>query len=331
MCGKTSRGYHFADAMKKLAPAIIVAGSMLITSPVNANCGSSFCTINTNWDAQGVWDAPGLKLDLRGEYVTQDTLRSHTGTAKRSEVEDQDHEEIRTINRNLLATFDYSWSRQWGVAVQVPFVNRFHEHLHNHEDEPPELEQWRFKRLGDVRVTGRYQFTGDVDSAVGALFGLKLPTGSFNVKNSERELAERTLQPGTGTTDLLLGAYVNGRPIASALTWFGQVFVQAPLNERDEFRPGEQLSLDAGLGYAFNPSVSALLQVNLSLRGRDEGDEAETEESGSTQAFVSPGFSVEIFRDGRLYGFYQIPIYQRVNGVQLTADRAFVLGLRKAF
>src|SRR3546814_1083114 len=41
----------------------------------------------------------------------------------------------------------------------------------------------------------------------GLNFGLKLPTGSFRVKNDEGAVAERSLQPGTGTVDGLLGAY----------------------------------------------------------------------------------------------------------------------------
>ena len=44
-------------------------------------------------------------------------------------------------------------------------------------------------------------------SFFGLSFGLKLPTGEFDVRNAMGALAERSLQPGTGTTDLLLGAF----------------------------------------------------------------------------------------------------------------------------
>ncbi len=55
--------------------------------------------------------------------------------------------------------------------------------------------------------------------SAGVALGLKLPTGSFTVTNSEGVAAERMLQPGTGTTDarqvyayvqLPLYQYVNG-------------------------------------------------------------------------------------------------------------------------
>ena len=43
-------------------------------------------------------------------------------------------------------------------------------------------------------------------STVGVLFGLKLPTGKTTCECAGRP-AERTLQPGSGTTDALLGGY----------------------------------------------------------------------------------------------------------------------------
>ena len=46
--------------------------------------------------------------------------------------------------------------------------------------------------------------------AFGLQFGIKLPTGKFDVANDEGEVAERSLQPGSGTTDAILGAFYNG-------------------------------------------------------------------------------------------------------------------------
>src|SRR3546814_3161945 len=86
---------------------------------------------------------------------------------------------------------------------------RDHDHVHNHQGgQIP--ESWDFTKVGDVRVLGRYQIPiGQADPkdirGFGLNFGLKLPTGSFRVKNDEGAVAERSLQPGTGTVDGLLG------------------------------------------------------------------------------------------------------------------------------
>ena len=53
------------------------------------------------------------------------------------------------------------------------------------------------------------QQEGDRHSVWGLNFGLKLPTGKFDERNGEGELAERTLQPGSGTTFYL---YVPSAP-----------------------------------------------------------------------------------------------------------------------
>ncbi len=79
------------------------------TMPAQASCGSAFCTLNTNEDALGPWVKPGLRLDLRAEYVRQDTLRS--GTHKVDAAGEPDtHDEVHTLNRNFVASLDYSWS-----------------------------------------------------------------------------------------------------------------------------------------------------------------------------------------------------------------------------
>ena len=61
-----------------------------------------------------------------------------------------------------------------------------------------------------MRILGRYRGLPD-DKSIGVQFGLKLATGSFHNNfvsgPQEGEPLDRGLQPGTGTTDLLLGAY----------------------------------------------------------------------------------------------------------------------------
>src|SRR3546814_5396595 len=102
-----------------------------------------------------------------------------------------------TINHNLFATIDHIFDRNWGLSVSLPIVMRDHDHVHNHHSvQIP--ESWDFTKLGDVRVLGRYQIPiGQADPkdirGFGLNFGLKLPTGSFRVKNDDGAVAERSL------------------------------------------------------------------------------------------------------------------------------------------
>ena len=318
--------------MARIYAVLLMFATAVLCSTAYASCGSTFCTINTGETALGPWVKPGWRFDLHAEYIDQDTLRSGTKKVDPSGEPDE-HDEIRTINRNLVALVDYSWTETWGVSVLLPWVNRYHKHIFNDPIEGPEPEKWDFSELGDMRVVGRYQFPNqpDSDHFVGLRFGLKLPTGSTDVTNSEGELAERSLQPGTGTTDVVLGAYYSTPFGPDRTSWFVEAGVVAPLDSHDNFKPGIHTTFNVGLNYAFAEKVSASLQLNLSHKGRDSGAEAEPQDSGSDQAFISPGLSVEIGRTARLYGFVQFPIYQDVNGTQLTADRAYALGWAQVF
>ena len=68
----------------------------------------------------------------------------------------------------------------------------------------------------------------------GLNFGLKLPTGDRDVTNSAGQRAEWTLQPGTGTTDIILGGYYSGVLPFKDSSWFVQALWQAPLNGRED-------------------------------------------------------------------------------------------------
>jgi len=299
-----------------------------------ASCGSAFCSINTDWNLQGAWTEPGARLDLRYEYINQDQPMSGSEKVPVGRIP-RHHDEVSTVNRNWLGTFDYALNATWGASITVPVVDREHFHIHNHGGgQIP--ESWDFTEPGDVRVLGRYQFPAQQGADhqldfFGLNFGLKLPTGKFDVANADGEKAERTLQPGSGTTDLLLGAYFRQSLPLENLSWFAQGLVQAALDTRDEFRPGKRLTLDLGVRYELSQDTGLILQLNSVFRGRDGGAEAEPEDSGGTFLFATSGISYSLTKDVQVYGFAQVPVYQYVNGVQLVANRAFVLGISGRF
>ncbi len=53
--------------------------------------------------------------------------------------------------------------------------------------------------------------------------------------------------------------------------------------------------------------------------------------AGGASVWIGPGASFAATRDVRLYGFLQLPVAQYVNGVQLTARKAAVIGVSARF
>jgi hypothetical protein len=298
---------------------------MALSPAARASCGSAFCTINTSWDAHGASLEPGARLDLRFEYIPQ--LRRKGGG-------ESEHDELQTYNRNLLATFDYTFNPDWGVNVLAPVVNRFHRHT---EVATGEVESWRFTELGDMRVVLRRRLGASENhdsgamSASGVNFGLKLPTGRTDLRNADGERAERTLQPGSGTTDGLLGAYYMQHLPMRDLAWFVQGLAQVALNEDENYRPGRRLTFDIGMRYDVNERFGLLAQLNALQRGRDTGGQAEHDHTGGTFLFASPGASYAFTRQLQAYAFVQLPLYQHVNGPQLVPRYAIALGLNTRF
>ncbi|HEY3325910.1 MAG TPA: transporter [Novimethylophilus sp.] len=307
---------------------MVAALAAFTAVPAAAHCGGAFCTLNTNWDVQGVWDKPGIRLDLRAEFIGLDQLRTGTNKTVAAGVPDT-HDEVRTINRNFVATLDYSIGPDWGFTLRAPLISRNHKHIHN-DVGGPKTETWNFTEVGDMQAVARYTFYHGVDNGdAGVRFGLKLPTGSTGQASGAGEKAERSLQPGSGSTDAILGLYYYRRMHAWA--WFAQGGWQQVIHERADFRPGSQLSADIGVNYALTPDWSLMLQFNALHKTHDSGANAEPADSGSTHVFLSPGVSYRATRDVSLYGFFQQPLYQRVRGVQLTADWSAAVGVSVQF
>jgi len=300
----------------------------------HASCGAAFCMVNTGWSANGVWTEPGTRLDLRFEYIDQDQPLHGKDKVSVGQVP-RHHNEVRTINRNLIGSLDHSFGSNWGVNVTVPVVDRSHEHIHIHMGQPIQ-ETWDFTGLGDVRVLGRYQFAprqqGDTHSVWGLNFGLKLPTGSIDERNGQNQLAERSLQPGSGSTDALLGAYYSRNLPLSSLSWFAQAGYQDAIKEKEDYKPGDRSTFDVGLRYEGGARLATMLQLNYLHRGKDSGSGADQpDDTGGDFLYLSPGASWNFTKALQLYGFVQLPIYQKVNGVQLVADYALVVGLSTRF
>lgn len=319
--------------MPRPRPLILVvslAAALAITGRhAAANCGQAFCAVNTDWETQGAPVDAGTRFDLRFEYIDQDQPRAGSDKVALGAVS-RHHDEVRTINRNWIGTVDHAFNAHWAVSVSLPFLSRSHDHIHNHHgNQIPEA--WSYEGFGDARVLARYQMRGAQPAALswGLIGGVKLPTGRRDVANEEGEEAERGLQPGTGTTDAVLGGFVH-RALDTADV-FAQLQAQLPVNEIGDYKPGVRMALDLGMRYPLTDSFALLAQFNFLHRGRDKGEAAEPDDTGGRQVFLSPGASIAIDRAVRLYGFVQVPIYQRVNGVQLTADWAASVGLSVRF
>lgn len=315
--------------MPSFKPFAAALTAVLLPTLAHASCGSAFCTVNTDWNVQGVFTEPGGRAELRYEFLRQGQLREGSRKVSPGQVP-RHHDELYTRNQALFGSFDYNFG-DWGLSLIVPLVQREHEHIHNHHGQASS-EAWDFRGVGDIRVGGRRQWQLASEDATlaqswGLLAGLKLPSGRTTLANDDDDVAERSLQPGTGTTDAFGGAFYQAAWTQLGLSAFAQGVYGSALNSHQGYRPGSRFALDGGLRYDATPHWAVLLQLNALWRGRDSGDAAEPEDSGGRYLFVSPGLSWSVGRDVQVFAIVQLPLYQHVNGVQLTANWGATAGL----
>ena len=308
---------------------------LLAAGVAEGSCGSAFCVLNTNWATQGVAHEAGTsRLDLHFEYVDQKHLHSGTKKIAPEDVTEEILEE-RTINRNWIAAYDYAITKNWAISASLPVVSRSHSHVVDPTgaNGGPTPEKWDFTKAGDARVLGYYRFDNDKNPLVsyGLTFGLKLPTGSYKVTNENGDPAERMLQPGTGSTDAVVGGYYSAPGLSQDASWSAQVLYQQPVSTKDEYKPGSQFQVNLGYRLPFAGEWQALLQLNGLIKGKDSGVNAEPDLSGSRTLFLSPGLAYSITHDFQLYSFVQLPLYRWYNGAQLAVDWAVVAGATVRF
>ncbi len=242
--------------------------------------------------------------------------------------------------------------RTWYLTV--PRVER---HLHTDKTgATPVNYSQEVIGLGDITLGTRFAWSGFTVNA-----GLKLPTGDDDIVFADPDggLSRRYLQPGGGSTELLLGLRKDFGAPDSAWSEFVQLQAQGAVAFDERFRPGTTVSLDAGVRYKLSDRLSASLQASLLRQFRDKntmrldpntprrvsaGNTAksvydEDAETGGLTTSVALGFSYKLGGATSAYLFYSEPLITRsyvpksgtalVNPVHATAIWSF--GLTHAF
>jgi hypothetical protein len=312
----------------------------IVAGPVQASCGSSSCPIDLH--ALQFVDAGRFSLDLSFQYIDQDQPRIGSRRAQVGAIA-SDHDEIRTINRLVTLQLTYALNERFQVALTSPYVSRSHEHF---DEETAQRERWNFADRGDAAVQARFRLFAAQDlahSMVWVTAGAKLPTGARHETGSTGEEAEVTIAPGTGSTDALLGiTYQSGllreTGLAGELGHTTMIPFFVALNGRvngrgaHDYRRGREIQLNAGTVYPLSPRVHLLAQLNGRLLSKDDAGQTDEDRdfTGGRYLYVSPGLRLLIAHGASLYGFVQLPVYQHLNGLQLTSKVNYVIGIHKS-
>lgn len=308
-------------------PACTLALALLAAAGAQraAACASCGCTLSAD-AAMGYSALPGWRMSLEYDYINQDELR--TGTRSAPGVPDGSELEHDTLNRYVTAGLSYTLNTSWNFTLLVPYVIRDHSTYGDFDSsEPlPPLSYSHSSSLGDLKLIGSYQgFLATRN--LGVQLGLKLPTGRYGTAvdfsagpNAGLPL-DASLQPGTGSTDVILGAYYY-RAISQNFDAFANGQFQSAVRHHmdqpgNDYRPGNSITVSLGLRYEGNPRWVPQLQVNLLHKSPDQGALADIQNTAGTVAYLSPGITLQAASRLHVFGFVQLPLYSNLYGIQL--------------
>jgi hypothetical protein len=269
----------------------------------------------------------GLLAWFRYSYMNQNT--NWEGTSKASPTDNGD----KWINTNFYtAGAEYSVNDNWMVMAELPVYAR---QLKTTDDGagdvtgiPYGVYTGHLTSLGDLQLSTVYTGIAD-DMSTGLTLGLKLPTGDYTGPNSPNgnhgAEFDRDSLPGTGSTDLMLGAYhVGSFTNDERFGYFVQARYQFAMLTRDEYRPGNELDGATGLTYNFGTTgpfdkTGLVLQFLGSWRQHDQGFNADPPNSGYRRILIAPGVDLQVKRF-RFYADVELPLYQDVNAAWNGGD-----------
>jgi hypothetical protein len=328
-----------AQGLRRVAP-LLVALPLLVGSPQRSQaCASCGCTLSAD-AAMGYSALPGWRLSVEYDYINQDQLRSGTravtGVPAGTELENQ------TINQYVTAALSYSPNSSWNLTLLIPYVIRSHSTYGEYDPTQPlpELSRSFSSSVGDVKLIASYQGLLPTNN-LGFQLGVKLPSGQYGTAvqfysgpNAGTPL-DASLQPGTGSTDLIVGAYYYQAISQDFDAFVNGQFQSAVKHHMDQpgndYRPGNSLTVSLGLRYEANPRWVPQLQLNLLHKSPDQGALADVQNTAGSVAYVSPGLTAQLSAHLHAFVFVQLPVYSNLYGIQLFPRWTASGGLTYAF
>ena len=140
--------------------------------------------------------------------------------------------------------------------------------------------------LGDVSVSTRFAWS---DYTV--IAGVKLPTGADDLTLN---VSRRYLQPGTGSTDVILGLRRDYSATADRPQCFWQLGAQGAVASDANFRPGTTLSATAGVRYELASPLAFSLQATALRQFRDKNTMAAAGYTAYAEDLETAAFSTHL-------------------------------------
>jgi len=204
--------------------------------------------------------------------------------------------------------------------------------------------------IGDVKVSALYGIYQGNNHTVILNGGVSLPTGSVTERDKTPASAPNSItlpypmQIGTGTVDLLPGITYTGR--SGKIDWGSQYRAEIRIGDNQEdYNFGDLHQISGWTSYSFADWISSSLRISFrtqdDISGRDPSigvgmvPTADPGNHGGERIDLSFGVNLVgqegILRGHRLATEISTPVYQNLNGPQMSGELMVTIGWQKAF
>ncbi len=220
---------------------------------------------------------------------------------------------------------DYILNKKWSFSTIIPFVHQSRKTF--------SIKESTFG-VGDITLFAQYSILNNNDTNVTLSGGLKLPIGITDHRNDLQILLSPDMQSGSGTYDFISSLYVGRNHFL--IPFFGVnaeiLYRQNTIN--DDFGATESF---AGRMFGFGDEITSTLGVNYQfikesgfyiidagLRYRWSSNNIENNvnapNSGGNWISVPLGLTYQTTASNTLRVYAEFPVYQRLNGLQITTS-----------
>ena len=200
--------------------------------------------------------------------------------------------------------------------------------------------------IGDMKIGAMYGLFSQSTHSLHLNGGVSLPTGSLKMEGDtpigEGMRLPYPMQLGSGTVDLTFGGTYKGS--AENFSWGAQPLTIIRTGENAEgYRWGNEYTVNTWVGYKLTDWMSMAGQVSARRQSQMSGfDEmlnpmmvttADTKNTGFTKVYsqIALNFSFgesPILRDFKAGVSYGMPVYQKVEGIQMNEKASYTIGMR---
>jgi len=320
--------------MNRLHRMIALSAAVLALFPGPATA-CDFCLLSQGISPLDTIKGSGIKISER--YTLLD--RMYQGTTS------TDNPGIKEEHWTTELTGFYSISPEFMVLATLPYRKGRTTGELSTDGTLDSAGAGRSAGMGDVSLMGRYTFlkheNPETTDVLAGLAGIKFPTGKTDKMTADNaDYLDSHLQPGTGSTDYLLGlSFTHSlNRLSLSANLLGTIPGKGKFgNTTHQF--GNALNYDISGKYrmlpeAFEPQqpqIFASLGLSGEAREKEKTDNTVDPDSGGNTVYLTPGLQLVLAPHWVVEISYLHAVYHRLNGTQLGETFKVVSGVTYLF